>query len=283
MTSRRYKRSGVVFLGLLALLIAVPVGLTWSAVRQARLNQALIAAVRRNDDRAAVMLLNLGADANCQDEPLGQSSLWQTLMQIMRGKRQRSLAPPPLLIALGIGKYLLQPELSQSPDENVSLVRALLNHGAKVNGTDKSGVTPLMWAIYDGKNATTCLLIKHGANVHIHGTGNDLIAPLVEAARNPQIKPAVIADMLDHGADVNQRDFQGDTALTSALGTGDADLARLVEVVRLLLDRRADVTVCSGGMLFNSPLRMAQRGAMYDEAPQWRQIVRLLKAAGAKQ
>src|SRR5579859_6918143 len=74
------KRTAPVLIGLLAFLITAPVVATWRAVRQEQLNRALIEAVKRNDDRAVVALLQVGADTNCRDAPPRKLSLLETLL-----------------------------------------------------------------------------------------------------------------------------------------------------------------------------------------------------------
>jgi ankyrin repeat protein len=253
----------LLFLLLIALLIAVPLVLTWRVVQQERLNQALITAVKRNDDQAVVSLLDQGADANCRDEPPRKFSLWETLMQIVRGRQsQRSKAPTPLLVAL-----TPQPPRLDIPPENVALVRALLDHGAQVDRMDSDGFTPLIVAICCGHYGTVRLLLAHGARVK--GRGRDAEAPLVLAATFSNIDRGVIVDLLDHGAEVNQRDSDGRTALFMAAWAGRTD------IVRILLARHADVTV-----RFEDKTPLAK--AMQADRPQSREIVRLLKAAEAK-
>src|SRR5579859_2335248 len=138
MNRTRRKRDGLIFLTLLALLIGVPVGFISRQVRQERLNRNLIAAVKANDTKAVVSLLDQGANANCRDEPHRKFSMWQTLMQVVRRRRPPpSYSLTPLLDALeprALPSYAH--DLFGSPPENLRLVRALLNHGAQINQTD---------------------------------------------------------------------------------------------------------------------------------------------------
>jgi ankyrin repeat protein len=248
----------------MALLIAVPVGLTWRAVRQERLNQSLIAAVKRNDDRAVVSLLDQGADANCRDEPLRKFSLWETLVQVLPGRKsQPSDTPTPLLIALEYRKELKLPDGELGlPPENLRLVGALLDHGAQVNHTGKDAWTPVCYALTGHKNATARLLLARGANANEPG--------LLTFAMSKDADNGTITALLDHGADVNQRDEKGQTALLMAVDAGRAN------VVRQLLNLHSDVTLSCHGV---TPLAQALQG----DTPVGRQIVRLLKAAGAKE
>ncbi|HEV8384185.1 MAG TPA: ankyrin repeat domain-containing protein [Candidatus Acidoferrales bacterium] len=51
---------------------------------------------------------------------------------------------------------------------NEQLVKLLLEKGAKVEGSAKSGETPLQIAALRGKKEIVALLLAHGANVHAH-------------------------------------------------------------------------------------------------------------------
>lgn len=272
------RRIDLSFLGVACLLSAIPAVLAWHIVRQQRLNSTLLTAVKRNDARAVVSLLNQGADANCRDAPPSELSFGQLVMDFLSGRpTQRSHAPTPLLIAL---KALPQPQPPNKlarqpypvysavyPPENVPLVRALLDHGALVNERDY-GMTPLYLAIGGGKNATIRLLLARGG---IAACFPDDTPPLVLAAMNPTVEPGVIAELLEHGVKVNPFCFDsGQTPLNAAV------LQSRVDVVRLLLAYHADVNVSND--LRATPLAMA----IQQNTPQSRQIVRLLKAAGAK-
>jgi hypothetical protein len=250
----------------------------WRQVRQKRLNRALIAAVKRTDDQAVVSLLNLGADANCRVDPPHRSAWWEELLQWVRDRRLRaSHAPTPLLIALHSRRHAGP---FSYPPENIALIGALLDHGAQVNLSDESDASPLYWALVGSKNATARLLLAHGASVQPGGydvkfegkTGPSFV-PLLEAVSNPKIECSVIVDLLDHGAEVSQRDVDGQTPLGSAI------VFQRVDVVRLLLNRHADVTELDNG---ETPLAIARDGNS-PQSQHTQQIVRLLRAAGAKE
>jgi len=86
----------------------------------------------------------------------------------------------------------------------------------------------------------------------------------------------VIILLLDHGADVNQRDYDGYTALITAV-----EMDR-VAVVRLLLTRHADVTLRREGVTPLAHAHLFAQARLFDDQ-EARQIVRLLKAAGARE
>lgn len=245
--------------------------LTYAAVHHDVLNHALIAAIKRNDTRAALTLLNQGADANARDELTTSVSLWRQLLNRLRGKRPPpSTAPTALLVAL---RWKDKPDRNGHvafPPENTALIRALLKHGALVNVRDDRDFTPLFFAILDTKNATIRLLIDAGAHVMPDHPGDEV--PLTEAAANSQVSADVIKAMLDHGADVNVRDSIGHTALMWAV------LTMRVDTVRVLLARHADVNLKYRGG--RTALSLAAGGRII---PQMDEIYRMLKKAGAKE
>jgi Ankyrin repeats (3 copies) len=267
MTRSHRKRAALFFFLMLALLIAVPVIATWRQVRQEHLNQSLIAAVKRNDDRSVESLLEDGADANCRDEPVRNFSLWQTLMQVVRGRRSKpSHAPTPLLIALLRRRNPDGSGLIYHTPENTPLLRALLDHGANPNPSIYPPMSTLELAIIDGKNATVHLLLAHGAT---NKQSIDPFPALIMACDRPGIATGVIAELLDHGEDINQRDANGDTALIWSIKSRRVDLAQL------LIVRHADTS--QRGYDDKTPLTLA----LQDRSPQGRQIARLLKQFGA--
>src|SRR5689334_3078743 len=86
---------------LVAGFVGVPVLLTWRAVRQARLDRALIAAVKENNTQSVVSLLAQGADANARNVPPDTRPFWrQILTRLRRIQPQERPSYPALLVAL---------------------------------------------------------------------------------------------------------------------------------------------------------------------------------------
>src|SRR5438128_1807657 len=84
----------------LIIIVGLPVLLTWRAVRQERLDRALIAAVVKDDAPAVVSLLAQGADANARDLPPDTRSFWRQMLDRLRGRdNQQPSAQSALFLA----------------------------------------------------------------------------------------------------------------------------------------------------------------------------------------
>jgi len=255
----------LLLLGLVAVLCILTAWFVYREHRQERLNHDLIAAVKRNDTKAVVSLLDQDADANCRDEPYRPVPWWQRLKdRLRRVKPKPSTAPTPLVLALRDRPG------NVFPPENLPLVQALLDHKANVNARDEYAFTPLNYAMWCRKKATTHLLLKYGADIKPDYRPD--YAPLVWATGYFFDSTDVLADMLHRGADVNQQSRTGITALSIAVRTQN------VEAVRLLLSYHADITIRGNDGL--TPLAEAKRSSTL---PAGRQIIDLLKQAGAKE
>jgi ankyrin repeat protein len=126
------------------------------------------------------------------------------------------------------------------------LMRLLIDKGADVNASVASGATALLWGA--GDVAKVRLLVKHGAKVDVRSElGRTPLLVASTYAGNAQ----VVELLLSAGANANDRDQFGETALTSASKRGDA---RLVEI---LLAAGADVATSGGGFMPRPPLAWA--------------------------
>jgi cytohesin len=126
------------------------------------------------------------------------------------------------------------------------LVAALLRHGWGVNGRLVSGSTPLDAAVFAGQAKVVRVLLDNGADPNISGRNGS--SPL----ENASLKgfDSIVSTLLDHGAQVNYINYDsGSTALYAAASFGKGD------VVKLLLDRGADATLC--GKTQKSPYQAA--------------------------
>lgn len=149
------------------------------------------------------------------------------------------------------------------------MVEALIKRGANVNLKRYVGDTPLMLAAGSDNVKTVSLLLKAGADpnvkeisphageltpltlainlstqhrieiaeillaagAEINPRGNFFMSPLMQAVEDLEMVKLLIA----HGADVNQKNFRGATALMGAAAAGPAS------VVKYLIEKGADV------------------------------------------
>ena len=115
------------------------------------------------------------------------------------------------------------------------IIRILLEAGADPNLNN-----PLFIAVYNEDEDLVRLLIKHRARIETPcGSGNDgrVESVLIHACRYGATE--IVQLLMDEGADVNARDYQGDTALTDAAKFGHK------EIVMALIGKGADVNAVS--------------------------------------
>ena len=128
---------------------------------------------------------------------------------------------------------------------DTSLMALLIERGADVNAADEGGTTSLMLAAGDVDKVR--LLVKHGAKVDVRSELGR--TPLLVAATYTGNTEAVQI-LLQSGAKVTDRDKFGETVLTSAAKRGDA------KVMEALIAAGADIRA-SGGFQGRSPLAWA--------------------------
>ena len=122
-------------------------------------------------------------------------------------------------------------------DQSV-IVESLFHRGADANDPLPSGATPLDAAASAGALKVVRALLNHGADPN--RADRNGISPLEDASLRGF--DAIAEILLDHGALVNQvNSGSGTTALYAAASFGKSD------VVKLLLQRGADVNLCGNG------------------------------------
>ncbi len=185
-----------------------------------QMSDHLIAAMERNDVATVRRLIEAGEDANGIDLEFEMS---------------------PLQWAVQYG--------------HVDLVRVMLDRGADIEQWATEGESPLMFAASAGDHTMVQLLLERGADATYRTDkgwdavdfaamhGHEGLAALLReeqcrhlrwAVREGEL--AVVRDLLDHGADVEERYDEGQSPLMVAAFHGHLD------IVRLLLERGADAT-----------------------------------------
>ena len=124
-----------------------------------------------------------------------------------------------------------QPLVQAAKRNDVAAVRALLKQRANANATEGDGATALHWAAYHGNVEMLSVLIGGGAKAD---AANGLaITPLAIAADNAHAP--IVERLLELGANPNAASETGVTPLMRAARTGS------VAAVRALLSRNANV------------------------------------------
>jgi serine/threonine-protein phosphatase 6 regulatory ankyrin repeat subunit B len=113
------------------------------------------------------------------------------------------------------------------------IAQIFLDHGADINGKDRSGVTALMRESFAGNLAAVKFLLDHAADVNARDD-DGRTAIIYWHRGNLQVMQL----LLDHGADVNAKDWLGRTALYVETTVGGVPNTG---VMQLLLDHGADV------------------------------------------
>lgn len=116
-------------------------------------------------------------------------------------------------------------------------VRALLDHGVKVDESARDGATALMLSVMSGDSAMAHMLLDHGADARVH----DAVlggTPLMTAVRSGKIEIARM--LIEKGAEINAADKNGYTSLMIASVSGH------VELMKLLLEHGADANARAG-------------------------------------
>jgi ankyrin repeat protein len=161
-----------------------------------------------------------------------------------------------------------------------SVVRLLLDHGANVNAKSQLGFTPLIVAASaTGTAGVVTLLLNKGADVN--AAENRRVTPLIAAASVGNTAAAKI--LLDRGANANAfADGSGQKTATPLMGAahnGDGELTRL------LLERKVDVNVKSpdsDGSARNGPVAFGSLTALHlATAASSPSVMKMLIDAGA--
>ena len=217
----------------------------------------------RDDLESADLLLRAGAKVNAAND-LGATPLWTACLNgsaAMVRRLLRAGANPNAALLLGE-----TPLMVAARSGNADVVEQLLARGANVNARAARGQTALMWAVAQSHPDVVKALLARGADVHArseswsqmeavspHGVpdyNRDIPygknTPLLFAARVGDLASARI--LVEAGANVNDEDAWGISAVGMAAHSGFAD------VVELLLQKGADPNRAGAGF---APLHQA--------------------------
>ena len=117
-------------------------------------------------------------------------------------------------------------------DIDLTFIQRLINKGANINWQGINGNTPLHWAAFSGGLGITRLLIKNGADVNAYDKYNGPVktssinGTILQVAINGSREEDVAVLLVESGANINKKDFNGNIELHLAAIKGYADLAR---------------------------------------------------------
>jgi ankyrin repeat protein len=156
---------------------------------------------------------------------------------------------------------------------NLKQVQELIASGVDVNGIATCNRTALSLAIQGGKIPVIEALLDAGADPNLPDETDDGLAanaPLAEAASTffATNRSEMVRLLIQRGANVNQQDAEGKTALMRTLHYSD------IEVVKILVEAKADLDIRDNDG--NTVLMMAELGKST-------KITNILKQAGATQ
>ncbi len=195
------KRKPRLFFLIPVAIVAYFVVATWSVVHHAQLGVDLIAAVKTDNTSAALAALDAGADPNVRDHRRNVNYWWILRGGAAQDKTIEDHFASPLQIALNAEiVYGMGPGKHRFHQENVALIKALLDHGADPNGTAEQG-TPLMRAAEFGCSSTIKMLLDKGADMNKQDYGGmtalhfavlvpkaESVRLLLEKGANPDVK-----------------------------------------------------------------------------------------------
>lgn len=232
-----------------------------TALQQAKVDQLLVQAARRDKQSTVKELLALGAHPDGTSEADG-SALYAAVAAGHLDMAKLLLKSKASVNAVGLSDQC--PLLAASIEGYAPLIEFLLDKGANIEAKCEMYGTPLLGAVSRGRVEAVRTLIARRANVNATGGlyGNALQA----VAWTGNMKIAEL--LLDAGANPHARGEGNCTALQVASAAGH------YEIVRLLLLRRADVRDSRGR--FGSPLHAAHTYSHFN-------VITLLHEFGARE
>ena len=170
-----------------------------AAAPAARAQSPLADAIASGDRRAALAMIDAGADVN-KAQPDGTTPLQWAAYRVDEELVQRLLKKGAN--ASVANRYGASPLAEAARVANATLVGLLLEAGADANATNEDGQTALMLAARTGNVAVAEELVTHGADVNRRERFKDQSAVMWAAGEN---HPEMVAFLVSKGADLSIR------------------------------------------------------------------------------
>src|SRR5579871_959675 len=161
---RKIKNSEIALLFLLAFILLAG-WINLQAQKQAELDYTLVVALKGKEDKQALAALEKGASGEARETGKAPTS-WEALLGLLRhvihpGRRNATEEHIPALL-------LYYHEFGRdSSTPNIAVVRALLEHGARITDRDEKGNTPLLLACCHPDSDMLRLILAQEAEVNV--------------------------------------------------------------------------------------------------------------------
>ncbi|KAG4107370.1 ankyrin repeat-containing domain protein [Neocallimastix lanati (nom. inval.)] len=135
-------------------------------------------------------------------------------------------------------------------ENQIPIVKLLINNGADIEVTFSEDVSPLHYAIYFGKVSMIKALLNYGANVN--KKDNDSKTPIIYAFENiNEDSLSIIKLLIEYGANVNIIDNESKTPLKYAI------IYNSFPIVKLLIENGSDINFNSRNRIEDDILYLA--------------------------
>src|SRR5262249_1412510 len=147
--SKRVSRRTVIIWAAVLLPLIIAATVVGRELWRESINIALIEPIDRDDTEAAILLLNIGAEAKIKDIRRVSAGLLDTLYNLRDRLMGRKLPPEEAAYpeAIIIKAYRVEDGRMLGQLESSPLLGALLDHGADASALSSNGVTVLHWAV----------------------------------------------------------------------------------------------------------------------------------------
>jgi ankyrin repeat protein len=177
----------------------------------------LAAAAHKNSHCVVALLLKAGSDVHAK-----RDGVENVLFEATYGEDQETMR---LLLDMGAR---VQPEKTRAASPLVNAVylgdadtvTQLIAHGADLNFDADFAGPALNWALYSGHTDLAVLLIQKGADLHLKSDWGHQTSSMVFAGYSQQGNPTIARMLVEHGANINETNDLGESALSFALRSG---------------------------------------------------------------